>query len=98
MTLIRESRVICVKGQFLQQESKQTFPENIKSRKRDYHFQTEVVHNNSDWPSLAGLPDGIPGLHVGTGAHKVTNFALEFIFGLHTYTYCNCFSMPAYPS
>ena len=29
--------------QFLQQESKQTFPENLKSKKRDYHFQTEVV-------------------------------------------------------
>ena len=28
--------------QFLQQESKQTFPENHKSKKRDYHFQTEV--------------------------------------------------------
>ena len=33
----------CVKVQFLQQESKQTFPENLKSKKRDYHFQTEVV-------------------------------------------------------
>ena len=32
-----------VKVQFLQQESKQTFPENLKSKKRDYHFQTEVV-------------------------------------------------------
>ena len=43
-------------------------------------------NNNSDWPSLAGLPDGIPGLHVSTEAHKVTNFALDFIFGLHTLT------------
>ena len=33
----------CVKVQFLQQESKQIFPENIKFKKRDYHFQTEVV-------------------------------------------------------
>ena len=33
----------CVKVQFLPQESKQTFPENLKSKKRDYHFQTEVV-------------------------------------------------------
>ena len=33
----------CVKVQFLQQESKQTFPENLKFEKRDYHFQTEVV-------------------------------------------------------
>ena len=32
----------CVKVQFLQQESKQTF-ENLKSKKRDCHFQTEVV-------------------------------------------------------
>ena len=24
-------------------KSKQTFPENLKSKKRDYHFQTEVV-------------------------------------------------------
>ena len=34
----------CVKVQFLQQESKQTFPENLKFKKRDYHFQTEVVY------------------------------------------------------
>ena len=33
----------CVKVQFLQQESKQTFPENLKFKKRDYHLQTEVV-------------------------------------------------------
>ena len=33
----------CVKVQFLHQESKQTFPENLKFMKRDYHFQTEVV-------------------------------------------------------
>ena len=29
--------------QFLQQESKQTFPENLKFKKRHYHFQMEVV-------------------------------------------------------
>ena len=33
----------CVKVQFLQRESKQTFPENLKFKKRYYHFQTEVV-------------------------------------------------------
>ena len=33
----------CVKVQFLQPESKQTFPENLKFKKRDYHFQMEVV-------------------------------------------------------
>ena len=33
----------CVKLQFLQHESKQTFPENLRFEKRDYHFQTEVV-------------------------------------------------------
>ena len=32
-----------VKGQFLQPESKQTFPENLKFKKRDYNFQMEVV-------------------------------------------------------
>ena len=34
---------------FLQQESKQTFPENLKIKKRDYHFQTEVVRNPGDF-------------------------------------------------
>ena len=34
---------ILVKVQFLQQESKQTFPENLKFKKRHYHFQMEVV-------------------------------------------------------
>ena len=35
--------VTCVKVQFLQQVSKQTFPENLKFEKIDYHFRTEVV-------------------------------------------------------
>ena len=30
-------------GQFLQQVSKQTFPENLKFNKRYYHFHMEVV-------------------------------------------------------
>ena len=33
----------CVKVQFFPQETKQTFPKNLKSKKRDYHFQTEVI-------------------------------------------------------
>ena len=34
----------CVKVQFLQPESKQTFPENLKFKKRySNHFQTDVV-------------------------------------------------------
>ena len=39
-------------------------------------------NNNSDWPYLAGLPDGIPGLLVCTGAHKgdqFCNYALGFV-------------------
>ena len=38
---------ICFKVQFLRQESKQTFTENIKFKKRDYCFQTEVVIESS---------------------------------------------------
>ena len=44
----------CVKVQFLQQESKQTFPENLKSKKRDYHFQTEVVLPTVPWFGTLG--------------------------------------------
>ena len=52
--------------------------EKILTSKVDFFYHDEmqlwVYNNNSDWPYLAGLPDGIPGLLVYTGAHKGDQF------------------------
>ena len=45
LILFFKNCLTCVKVQLLQQESKQTFTENLKFKKRDYHFQTEVVND-----------------------------------------------------